>query len=205
MFFFAAPQQAKELAEEGKLVVDVSSRSPLPWSYLSPFYPHGGIPVPGMHATSDSVEGIWQGLKVIGGKTDPSYFKGKGRKRRGQPECHLHGKRSLNYVFARKLIYQSSYWWMVYRCPRARWTALALLLIGLDADIYLHDVETNGDIENTKAPWAHAALLAKILNENLETIRKYRSDAEFRKQYDENGDEPYYVLANLIIREKQPL
>ena len=27
-------------------IVDVTSRGPQPWVRLSPFYPHGGIPVP---------------------------------------------------------------------------------------------------------------------------------------------------------------
>lgn len=36
---------------------------------MSPFYPHGHIPVPGMEgAFSASVEGIWQGLKVFEGE-----------------------------------------------------------------------------------------------------------------------------------------
>jgi hypothetical protein len=28
------------------VVIDVTSRGPRPWVQLSPFYPHGGIPVP---------------------------------------------------------------------------------------------------------------------------------------------------------------
>ena len=33
---------------------------------LSPFYPHGGIPVPFSEGyTATRVEGIWQGLKVF--------------------------------------------------------------------------------------------------------------------------------------------
>lgn len=36
------------------------------WLDLSPFYPHGNIPVPFSENTfAYSVEGIWQGLKVF--------------------------------------------------------------------------------------------------------------------------------------------
>ncbi|WP_374223344.1 hypothetical protein [Streptomyces sp. F63] len=52
----------------GAEVIDVTSRAPEPWVRLSPFYPHGGIPVPYCDdVTSESVEGIWQALKVFFG------------------------------------------------------------------------------------------------------------------------------------------
>ena len=48
------------------LILDVTSRGAEPWIQLSPFYPHGGIPVPGHpDRTSQSVEGVWQALKVF--------------------------------------------------------------------------------------------------------------------------------------------
>lgn len=47
-------------------IIDVTSKAPEPWVRLSPFYPHGGIPVPYSDGvTSQSVEGIWQALKVF--------------------------------------------------------------------------------------------------------------------------------------------
>ncbi|MGI8335793.1 DUF6939 family protein [Actinomadura scrupuli] len=53
-------------AHPGAVVIDVTSRAPEPWVRLSPFYPHGGIPVPfSPGAASQSVEGIWQALKVF--------------------------------------------------------------------------------------------------------------------------------------------
>ena len=52
----------------------------------------GGIPVPGMPGTvSDTVEGIWQGLKVIRGKIAPHLFRGRGQKRGGKPAGHQYG------------------------------------------------------------------------------------------------------------------
>lgn len=48
------------------VVIDVTSRAPQPWVQLSPFYPHGDIPVPMTPGvTGESVEGIWQALKVF--------------------------------------------------------------------------------------------------------------------------------------------
>ena len=48
-------------------ILDITSASTAHYAQiLSPFYPHGGIPVPftpGMYATC--VEAIWQGLKVF--------------------------------------------------------------------------------------------------------------------------------------------
>ena len=50
----------------GALIVDVTSKATDGLVKLSPFYPHGGIPVPFSEGyTSACVEGIWQGLKVF--------------------------------------------------------------------------------------------------------------------------------------------
>ncbi|WP_419724253.1 DUF6939 family protein, partial [Mycolicibacterium mageritense] len=50
----------------GVVIHDVTSRGPEPWVKFSPFYPHGGIPVPFTPGrTAMSVEGIWQALKVF--------------------------------------------------------------------------------------------------------------------------------------------
>ena len=51
----------------GAVIVDVTSHANGEMVRFSPFYPHGGIPVPySGNITSMSVEGIWQGLKVFG-------------------------------------------------------------------------------------------------------------------------------------------
>ena len=49
------------------IILDVTSSSPYKAAQiLSPFYPHGGIPIPGdsHELTATCVEGIWQGLKT---------------------------------------------------------------------------------------------------------------------------------------------
>src|SRR5690349_19405276 len=47
-------------------IVDVTSKADAPWVRFSPFFPHGGLPVPFWPTeTATSVEGVWQGLKVF--------------------------------------------------------------------------------------------------------------------------------------------
>jgi hypothetical protein len=51
---------ADKLAREhpGAILLDVTSRGPTPWVRFSPFFPHGGIPVPfSPGVTATSVEG----------------------------------------------------------------------------------------------------------------------------------------------------
>lgn len=48
------------------IIIDVTSKGVDPFVKLSPFYPHGDIPIPfSGEETAMSVEGIWQGLKVF--------------------------------------------------------------------------------------------------------------------------------------------
>lgn len=81
---------------------------------LSPFYPHGHIPVPGMEGVfSASVEGIWQGLKVFEGEgIDRSRFTNKTmldlkRTCRTHGRClgHMYNGDLIGYIEARKKIY----------------------------------------------------------------------------------------------------
>src|SRR4051812_14302173 len=83
------PFRLRKQAPKGAVVHDVSSYADHPLCTLSPFWAHGGIPVPGMDGTtSDSVEGIWQGLKLINNKISPRFFDGQGKKRGGIPRGH---------------------------------------------------------------------------------------------------------------------
>ena len=48
------------------IIADVTSKAKDGLVRLSPFYPHGGIPVPFSEGyTAACVEGIWQGLQVF--------------------------------------------------------------------------------------------------------------------------------------------
>ena len=48
------------------VIIDVTSKGEMPMVKFSPFYPIGNIPIPfSPNKFSESVEGIWQGLKVF--------------------------------------------------------------------------------------------------------------------------------------------
>lgn len=85
---------------------------------LSPMYPVGGIPVPGLsNMTSNSVEGIWQGLKILidgGGRitdADTTYFATCSGPRKGTVLGHDWGLQGLllPYADAHRMIYLPAY------------------------------------------------------------------------------------------------
>src|SRR5258708_29637198 len=96
------PYNHRENVPPGERVYAVSSYADPPSCEFSPLWAHGGIPIPGSDGlTSDSVEGIWQGRKMIRGKTAPHLFRGRGQKRGGKPAGHLYDDRLLGIVEAR--------------------------------------------------------------------------------------------------------
>ena len=109
-------------------IIDVTSKGPKPFQKFSPFYPHGNIPIPfSPGAVSQSVEGIWQGLKVFEEvgidptKFDNSAMKGLKRTVRkfGKPKGHQKGTGStelFDYLTARQLIFLPSYRWVLESC-----------------------------------------------------------------------------------------
>lgn len=137
---------------------------------LSPFYPHGGIPVPFSEGyTATCVEAIWQGLKVFEGTdVDSSLFQNdtmKGLKRTvrrfGKPLGHrkgVNGTELLGYIEARKLIYIPTYRWVlenkvvpiIERLRKASNEGKTIVLL---------DYDTNADVENAKKLLSHASLI----------------------------------------------
>ncbi|WP_224273059.1 hypothetical protein [Streptomyces sp. LS1784] len=150
----------------GAEIIDVTSKAPEPWVRLSPFYPHGGIPVPYSDGvTSQSVEGIWQSLKVFqDSDVDPAKLgvttmKGLKRtvRRYGPVLGHrtgLHGDRLLPYEAARRRIYLPAYRWIL----EHRVADLVELIRNKD-DVVLLDYTTNGDVTDPGSPLSHAALI----------------------------------------------
>ena len=149
--------------------IDVSSLADTPYDTLSPMYPHGEIPVPGMEGTvSDSVEGIWQGLKVIRGRIEPRFFRGPGRKRGGKPTGHRFGTESrlLKLEAARQRIYVPAYEWMLEH--RVAPSLLETFLTRARGGVVqcFHDLASNGSMAKD-APLAHASVLVRWLNRRL--------------------------------------
>lgn len=151
------------------ILADVTSGAKDGLVKLSPFYPHGGIPVPfseGYAATC--VEAIWQGLKVFeSSDVDTSLFYNdtmKGLKRTvrkyGTPLGHrkgVNGTELLGYIEARKLIYIPTYKWVLENkvaniIERLRESSKTKTIILLDYD-------TNADVDNPKKPLSHASLI----------------------------------------------
>ena len=155
------------------IIIDVTSKATDEFIKLSPFYPVGGIPVPGKEGmTSMSVEGIWQGLKMFRGEgTDSNCFRNntmKGLKRtcrtHGQCLGHSYNGQLLGYIEARKQIYIPSYKWMLEnKCADI---VKKIKIMSQNRTVVLFDYDTNENIEDTSKPLSHASLIKKyILNE----------------------------------------
>lgn len=156
------------------IIIDVTSKATDDFVKLSPFYPVGGIPVPGKEGmTSMSVEGIWQGLKMFHGEgTDSSCFRNKtmkGLKRtcrtHGQCLGHSYNGQVLGYIEARKLIYVPSYKWMLEnKCADL---VKKIKVMSQTKTVVLLDYDTNEDIENPSKPLSHALLIKNYILGNL--------------------------------------
>ena len=173
------------------ILADVTSGAKDGLRKLSPFYPHGGIPVPYSEGyTATCVEAIWQGLKVFEGcDVDISLFQNdtmKGLKRTvrrfGKPLGHrkgVHGEELLSYIEARKQIYIPTYKWVLKNkvadiIDRLREASKMKTIVLLDYD-------TNADIDNAKKPLSHASLIKAY----VEGVYPY---GDFKSPQTEVGD-----------------
>jgi hypothetical protein len=144
-----------------------------PWIRFRPLYPHGNIPVPfSQGMVSASVEGIWQGLKVVEqAAVDPSRFSVtslKNLKRSvrtfGRVLGHrqgIEGSTVLGDAEARRLIdLPTSHWVLVNHLQDERMQrkehAEKQMVIVLDD-------ETNGDLADLSRPLSHAGLVKRYL------------------------------------------
>lgn len=157
------------------VILDVTSKGD--WAKLSPFYPHGGIPIPFSDSTSMCVEGIWQGLKVFEHEgIDYSSFRNNTMKDIKRT-CRTHGrclghqkgtksKELLGYIEARKSIYVPSYFWMLEnKCAKQ---IEVLSKLSNERTVVLLDYDTNEDVENPSKPLSHASLIKSYI-ENKNT------------------------------------
>lgn len=151
------------------IIADVTSQTTDGLVKLSPFYPHGGIPVPFSEGyTAMCVEAIWQGLKVFEtADVDVKLFGNDTMKnikrsvrRFGKPLGHrkgVNGTELLGYIEARKQIYLPAYRWVlenkvaniIERLREASKTKTIVLL----------DYTTNCDVDDPKSPLSHAFLV----------------------------------------------
>jgi hypothetical protein len=170
----AVESRRKKLASVEKLwpgaaIIDLTSKGPEPWVRFSPFYPHGGIPIPNSpNQTAQSVEGLWQGLKVFEREDiDPSKWAitdmagiKRGGNSRGAVRGHRFGVGSdllLGYREARLRIYLPAYQWVLDN--RLTTQIEELRRVATHKPLVLLDFETNTDPEDLSRPLSHAALV----------------------------------------------
>lgn len=163
----------KSLQEEfgdDALFIDVTPKSTdADWIQFSPYYPHGDIPVPlSPGVTAQSVEGIWQGLKMFESagidtsKFEVTSMKGLKRavRRFGRVLGHqagVEGDTLLEYIEARKAIYLPAYRWVLENAVPHLVERLREL--AAERTVVLLDYETNCSIEDASRPLSHAGLV----------------------------------------------
>lgn len=172
----------------GAIIIDVTSQAKDQFIRFSPFYPHGGIPVPfspGWHAMS--VESIWQGLKDYRkAGIDTSIFKNttmqnlkRTIRRFGEIKGHrkgVGGTEILEYRDARKLIYLPTYKWVLVNKLSNEVSKLREL--AETNTVILLDYATNGDVENTSSALSHAALIKAYIEGNYPECAESEKVAE---------------------------
>lgn len=169
----------------GAIIADITSKAKDGLVKLSPFYPHGGIPVPFSKGyTAACVEGIWQGLKVFEGEDiDIDMFANntmKNIKRTIKKHGRIRGHRKgvagveiLNYIEAKRMIYIPAYKWMlenktmdiINRLREASKTKTIVLL----------DYNTCCDVDDKKKPLSHAYLV-KAYAESLYPFKEISAE-----------------------------
>ena len=158
------------------IIADVTSQSKDGLVRLSPFYPHGNIPVPFSEGyTSTCVEGIWQGLKVFEDEdVDVKMFLNDTMKdikrtvrKHGRVLGHrkgVHGTEIIGYVEAKHQIYIPAYRWMLEH--RAMYIIERLRKASETKTIVLLDYNTCCNVDDETKPLSHAYLV-KAYTEGL--------------------------------------
>ena len=154
------------------IILDITSSSETRYAkILSPFYPHGNIPIPfteGLKATC--VEAVWQGLKVFeNAGVDFTTFKNdtmrdlkRTVRKYGMPKGHSKGaysKELLGYFEARMLIYLPTYKWVLDNVPKVHDVIEKIKAQSKIKDIVLLDYNTNIDFRDVSKPLSHAGLV----------------------------------------------
>lgn len=153
--------------------IDVTSKGTFPWVKFSPFYPHGNIPIPfSSGQLAQSVEGIWQGLKVFKScdidvsKFNITSMKGIKRtvRKNGKVLGHrkgINGKVLLDYETARIQIYLPCYKFVLENYLKKEIDEIKI--IARKSDVILLDYESNCDIFNLSRPLSHASLIKRYI------------------------------------------
>lgn len=151
------------------IIADVTSNAKDSLVKLSPFYPHGGIPVPFSEGvTAECVEGIWQGLKVFENEgINMDMFRNNTMKNikrtvrtHGSVLGHQKGVYSseiLDYLTAKHEIYIPAFKWVLEN--KVAYIIERLKNASIDKTIVLLDYNTCCDVDSTTKPLSHAYLI----------------------------------------------
>jgi hypothetical protein len=183
---FAVPRRfglAKQM-EPNSLCVDTYKDAIGPmvrYKHMNPFYysKENNIPVPGqLSMNASSVESIWQGLKIINGRTDFEMFNREPYKRpldseRGQPQFRYsetifcYGSNVLDIVTARWIIYLPSYLYILENIVPDSLLEYITDHINNGYKIYFYDWDSNMDITDASSSFSHSAILASYFQGQL--------------------------------------
>lgn len=151
------------------IIADVTSNAKDCLVKLSPFFPHGSIPVPfSKGVTAECVEGIWQGLKIFENEgIDISMFHNNSMKNikrttrtHGRILGHqkgVQGNEILGYVEAKHLIYIPAFRWMLEN--KVTNIIERLKNASKNKTIVLLDYNTCCDVDSPSKPLSHAFLI----------------------------------------------
>lgn len=153
------------------IILDVTSQSQYESAkQLSPFYPHGNIPIPFSNGLiAMSVESIWQGLKVFErADVDRETFQKEsmsGIKRTIMRNGRIIGHRRLDndtilsYFDARVSIYLPAYKWVLENIDSVKNAIEKIAAKSKVQDIVLLDYNTNTEFRDISKPLSHAGLI----------------------------------------------
>lgn len=151
------------------IIADVTSKAQDGLVKLSPFYPHGGIPVPFSPGTmAECVEGIWQGLKVFENEgIDRQMFQNNSMRNikrtvrtHGKVLGHQKGINSseiLDYVEAKHQIYIPTFKWVLEN--KVSHIIERLRNASKESTVVLLDYNTCCDVDSPSKPLSHAYLI----------------------------------------------
>lgn len=165
----------------GAVIIDVTSHAKGDYVKLSPFYPHCYIPVPDSDGwMGDSVEGIWQGLKVFEREdVDIKTMHNKSMKDikrttrvHGKILGHRRGVKGelLDYLTARKELYVPMYNWVLEN--KCMDLCKKIMSMSETNTVVLLDYETNCNIDDITKPLSHASLIKSFV-EKMQCDDKY--------------------------------
>ena len=177
----------RHTTDPGVLCVDTYKSAPGPmgrWQVLCPFYgwPEPMLPVPGRPGiTARSVEGVWQGLKLVDGRTDLRQLTTSTPEKRPPDEVRgpdfpyaasqfQFADRQIDLVSARWLIYLPVYVALLRDLVSAQVHHEILSAIDDGRDVLFYDWDDNFDIDDDRSSFSHSSLLQRWYTESMSPL-----------------------------------